>query len=123
MREVEERLGKPDTGEETRKRQAEIVKNLDQLIEQMKNAPSQASGLKMIREGKKPGRTPASRAINPAPWRRAGNPMADEAARPQETARPRVALAKSRSGASSPPSSATTWTMSWPSIHCRPSST
>ena len=29
MRDVEERLGKPDTGEETRKKQTEIVKNLD----------------------------------------------------------------------------------------------
>ena len=37
MREVEERLGKPDTGEETRKKQTEIVKNLEQLIEQMRN--------------------------------------------------------------------------------------
>src|SRR6185312_74863 len=34
MRDVEERLGKPDTGEETRKKQTEIVKNLEQLIEQ-----------------------------------------------------------------------------------------
>ena len=58
MRDVEERLGQPDTGEETRKKQTEIVKNLDQLIEQMKNAPSQSQGLKMIREGKKPGDQP-----------------------------------------------------------------
>ena len=58
MRDVEERLGKPDTGEETRKKQTEIVKNLEQLIEQMKNAPSQAQGLKMIRQGNKPGQQP-----------------------------------------------------------------
>jgi hypothetical protein len=58
MRDVEERLGQPDTGEGTRKKQTEIVKNLDQLIEQMKNAPSQASMLKMIREGNKPGNQP-----------------------------------------------------------------
>ena len=57
MREVEERLGKPDTGEETRKKQEEIVKSLDDLIERMKNAPSQAQGLRMIREGK-PGNQP-----------------------------------------------------------------
>jgi hypothetical protein len=55
MRDVEERLGKPDTGEETRKKQSEIVKNLDGLIEQMKNAPSQSMAMKMIREGNKPG--------------------------------------------------------------------
>ncbi len=55
MRDVEERLGKPDTGEETRKKQTEIVKNLDGLIEQLKNAPSQSMAMKMIREGNKPG--------------------------------------------------------------------
>jgi len=55
MRDVEERLGKPDTGEETRKKQVEIVKNLETLIEQMKDSPSQSQGLKMIRQGKKPG--------------------------------------------------------------------
>lgn len=55
MRDVEERLGQPDTGEETRKKQQEIVKNLDSLIEQLKNAPSQSQGLKMIQGGKKPG--------------------------------------------------------------------
>jgi hypothetical protein len=58
MRDVEQRLGEPDTGEATRKKQTEIVKNLDQLIEQMKNAPSQATMLKMIREGKNPGNQP-----------------------------------------------------------------
>jgi hypothetical protein len=55
MRDVEERLGKPDTGEETRKKQSEIVKNLDGLIEQMKNAPSQSMAMKMLRGGQKPG--------------------------------------------------------------------
>jgi hypothetical protein len=64
MRDVEERLGQPDTGEATRKKQTEIVKNLDQLIEQMKNAPSQSSGLKMIREGKKPGQQPGNQPGN-----------------------------------------------------------
>src|SRR4051794_22240647 len=58
MRDVEERLGKPDTGEETRKKQTEIVKNLEQLIEQLKNAPSQSQGMRMIREGKQPGNQP-----------------------------------------------------------------
>jgi hypothetical protein len=55
MRDVEERLGQPDTGEETRKKQSEIVKNLDGLIERMKNAPSQAMAMKMMRDGNKPG--------------------------------------------------------------------
>jgi len=64
MRDVEERLGKPDTGEETRKKQGEIVKNLETLIEQMKNSPSQSQGLKMIRQGQKPGGPPNGRAGN-----------------------------------------------------------
>ncbi len=56
MREVEGRLGKPDTGEETRKKQSEIVKNLDTMIERMKNSPSQSQAMKMMKEGgKKPG--------------------------------------------------------------------
>ncbi len=56
MREVEQRLGKPDTGSETRKKQTEIVKNLDSLIEQMKNSQSQSQAMKMMRDaGKKPG--------------------------------------------------------------------
>ena len=55
MRDVEERLGKPDTGEETRKKQGEIVKNLDAMIERMKNAPSQSMAMRMIREGKDQG--------------------------------------------------------------------
>ena len=58
MRDVEERLGKPDTGEATRKKQTEIVKNLDQLIEAMKNAPSQSMAMKMMKGGKKPGGPP-----------------------------------------------------------------
>lgn len=62
MRDVEERLGKPDTGEETRKKQTEIVKNLETLIEQMKNSPSQSQGLKMIRQGQKPGGPPQGQA-------------------------------------------------------------
>ncbi len=64
MRDVEERLGQPDTGEGTRKKQTEIVKNLDQLIEQMKNAPSQAKMLKMIRDGQKPGDQPGQQPGN-----------------------------------------------------------
>ena len=57
MREVEDRLGKPDTGAETRKKQTEIVKNLDTLLEQMKSS-SQGQAMKMIRGGQKPGGPP-----------------------------------------------------------------
>ena len=41
MRDVEERLGKPDTGDETRKKQQEIVKKLETLIDQMRSSSSQ----------------------------------------------------------------------------------
>jgi hypothetical protein len=55
MREVEQRLGQPDTGEETRKKQTEIVKNLEQLIEQLRNSSSQSRGLR-VRVVSQPGR-------------------------------------------------------------------
>lgn len=46
MRDVEQRLGKTDTGDETRKKQAEIVKNLETLIEQMRESQSQSQSKK-----------------------------------------------------------------------------
>jgi hypothetical protein len=44
MREVEQRLGQRDTGEQTRQRQTEIVKNLEQLIEQARATESKSQG-------------------------------------------------------------------------------
>jgi hypothetical protein len=44
MREVEQRLGQDDTGDETREKQKEIVKDLDQLIAQAKQAGGSGSG-------------------------------------------------------------------------------
>ena len=58
MREVESRLDKPDTGAETRRKQTEIVKNLDTLLEQMRNSSSQSQAMKMMRGGQKPGGPP-----------------------------------------------------------------
>jgi len=58
MRDVEERLGKPDTGEGTRKKQAEIVKQLDQVIEQLKSMPPSQSRRKtrlVMKPGQKSG--------------------------------------------------------------------
>lgn len=46
MREVEERLGKSDTGEATRKKQEEIVKKIETLIEQAKNSQGQSQSKK-----------------------------------------------------------------------------
>jgi hypothetical protein len=61
MREVEQRLGKPDTGEETRKKQTEIVKNLDQLIEQLRSSSAQSKGQKKTRLVNMPGQQPGSK--------------------------------------------------------------
>ncbi len=38
MREVERRLSQPDTGEETRKKQEQIVKKIETLIEQARSS-------------------------------------------------------------------------------------
>jgi hypothetical protein len=70
MRDVEERLGKPDTGEETRKRQDQIVKRLDSLIEELRPVQGQAPGRKIrrIRQGNQQannqGNTPGAQARN-----------------------------------------------------------
>jgi hypothetical protein len=60
MREVEERLGKPDTGEDTRKKQQEIVKNLETLIDQMRSSSSQQKMRKTQKQiaGMNPGQQP-----------------------------------------------------------------
>jgi hypothetical protein len=44
MREVEKRLGQRDTGEQTRERQGQILKDLDQLIAQARRAAQQGQG-------------------------------------------------------------------------------
>lgn len=60
MDEVKERLGKPDTGEETRKKQEQIVKKIETLIEQAKRSESQSQSKKKsmaMRKGKpRPGK-------------------------------------------------------------------
>ncbi len=55
MREVEERLGKPDTGEQTRQKQAEIVKKMDTMIEQMRKMQSRQQAMRMMRQGQQKG--------------------------------------------------------------------
>lgn len=57
MRDVEQRLGKTDTGDETRKKQAEIVKNLETLIEQLRQSQSQSQAKKKQYLSMKPGET------------------------------------------------------------------
>jgi hypothetical protein len=58
MRDVEERLGKTDTGDETRKRQTEIVKNLESLIEQLRESQSQSQSKKKAQLSMKPANQP-----------------------------------------------------------------
>lgn len=57
MRDIEKRLGEPDTGDETRDKQKRIVKQLETLIEQMRQAQSgSGQGSRMVRQsGRRPG--------------------------------------------------------------------
>ncbi len=44
MREVEKRLGEPDTGEETRQKQKQILKTLDEVLEKVRIVQSRSQG-------------------------------------------------------------------------------
>jgi hypothetical protein len=57
MRDVESRLSKPDSGEDTQARQKRIVKQIETLIEQMRQSGSSAAmALRTVRQdGQKPG--------------------------------------------------------------------
>lgn len=73
MRDVEKRLGEPDTGEETRGRQQELVKQLDKIIEQIRQQQQQGGqGMAQRQgeqqgdqEGNNPGGAPNQRPRNP----------------------------------------------------------
>ena len=61
MRDVEQRLGKPDPSEDTQKKQKQIVKRIETLIEQAKQSGSSAGRLAMRRvrqPGQQPGQQP-----------------------------------------------------------------
>jgi hypothetical protein len=61
MRDVEQRLGKPDTSEDTQAKQKQIVKRIDTLIEQVRQSGSSAGRLVMRRrheQGNQPGQQP-----------------------------------------------------------------
>lgn len=61
MREVEQRLGKTDTGDETREKQQEIVKGLDKFIEQARRMQGQqGKGRRMTAQGQQPGDQPGN---------------------------------------------------------------
>ena len=70
MREVEKRLAQPDTGEETRKKQQEIVKELDRVLEQcrvirVKGGKPDKSGEKPKPGEKQPGSSSNGTGTNP----------------------------------------------------------
>lgn len=60
MRDVEQKLGKPETGEDTQNRQKQIVKQIETLIRQAKQSGSQGQmAMRMVRQqGQKPGDKP-----------------------------------------------------------------
>lgn len=69
MRDIEKRLGEPDTGEQTRGRQQQLVKRLDTLIEQIrKEQQQQQQGGRMQQQtrqqGDKPGEQEGQQAGN-----------------------------------------------------------
>jgi len=57
MREVEQRLGKPDPSEDTQNKQKQIVRKIDALIEQVRQSGSSAGGLR-VRRVRQPGQQP-----------------------------------------------------------------
>jgi hypothetical protein len=61
MRDVEERLGKPDPSEDTQKKQKQIVKRIEAMIEQAKQSGSSGGRLvirRIPRPGQQPGQQP-----------------------------------------------------------------
>lgn len=80
MRDIEKRLGEPDTGEGTRGRQQQLVKRLDTLIEQIRKEQQQQQNKQMQQQtrqqGEKPGDQEGQQAGN--------NPGGAPAQRPQK---------------------------------------
>ena len=58
MGEIEKRLGKPDTGDETQSKQKQIVKRIETLIEQARQAGSSSSSQMKIRQVRQAGQKP-----------------------------------------------------------------
>jgi hypothetical protein len=59
MRDVEKRLAKPDTGDDTQDKEKQIVRRIDTLIEQVRQSGSSAGRLMMRRRpGQQPGQQP-----------------------------------------------------------------
>jgi hypothetical protein len=75
MRDVEQRLSKPETGEDTQSRQKRIVKNIETLIQQMKQSGSSSSmAMRRVRQqgqkpGDQPGQNPGANAAGAGPMK------------------------------------------------------
>ncbi len=57
MRDIEQKLGKPDTGEGTREEQKKVVKRIDQLIEEVRRSGG-SSMRTVVRRVRRPGQQP-----------------------------------------------------------------
>ena len=94
MREVEERLGEPDTGEETRKKQARIVKQIETLIEQMQSSSGRSRSRKAL--SMRPEKQPGGKEEGQGASSGNGGPPATRPARPEK--RPSMASGKDEWG-------------------------
>ena len=81
MREVEQRLGKPETGEDTQAKQKRIVKQIETLIDQMKQ--SGGSGSMAMRQVRQPGQKPGNQP-GQTPGANAGGAPATKPAKPSD---------------------------------------
>lgn len=73
MREVEKRLGEPDTGEQTRQKQEQIVKKLETLIEQARQSQGQSRSMARKSQQPKPGQPKPGNPNGQTPGAMAGN--------------------------------------------------
>jgi hypothetical protein len=64
MRDVEEKLGKPDTGEGTRGQQKKIVKHIETMIQEAKRSGSSMSKM-LVRRVRRPGNQPGQEGQTP----------------------------------------------------------
>lgn len=58
MRDIEQKLGKPDTGEGTREEQKKVVKRIDQLIEEVRRSGQSSMMRTVVRRVRRPGQQP-----------------------------------------------------------------
>ncbi len=73
MRDVEQRLGKPDTSEDTQGKQKQIVKKIETMIEQIRQSSSSGMAMRQVKQpggkpgNQQPGQTPGANAQGAPP--------------------------------------------------------